>query len=222
MGFAIAITDEHGVRHEYRVPECGEITVAEWARLCIPIHDLTGKNALHEDLKRLTGVPLKHLRRLSVGEMDRLIDAYVGLRRGMQEREAEVDATDYTNPEEIEHNGVTYAVPKNLEMETTYGQWEDMDSLIDGVKTEPEMMQAICAVLLIEKGKEYEGYHKQLDAFATLPARVAMGLTAFFLSRSERVRSVTARCTRRLVMSLLQGQGQEQASSIASTETGTD
>ena len=90
-------------------------------------------------------------------------------------------------------------------MDTVYGQWEDMDVLLEDATTEPEVMTAICAVLLVEQGKEYDGFHKTQERFETLPARVAMGLVAFFLTTSERLRVTIQQHTRRRVMSALQG-----------------
>lgn len=220
MSYYVGITDEKGVRKEYRIPDFGEMTVAEWKRLCLPVHELEGKEAVHEELKRLTGIPLKHLRRLRPDQFDELIDAYVKLRKDAADREAEVDGIDFANPDTIEHEGVTYTVPKDLAMETVYGQWEDMDVLLEGATTEPEVMASICAVLLVEKGKEYEGFHKSQERFETLPARVAMGLVAFFLTTSERLKATIQQHTKRRVMSALQGLGQEGTSSTPSTVGG--
>lgn len=221
MSHYVGITDEKGVRKEYRIPDFGEMTVAEWKRLCLPVHELEGREAVHEELKRLTGIPLKHLRRLRPDQFDELIDAYVKLRKDAADREAEVDGIDFANPDTIEHEGVIYTVPKDLAMETVYGQWEDMDVLLEGATTEPEVMASICAVLLVEKGKEYEGFHKSQERFETLPARVAMGLVAFFLTTSERLRIVIDQCMKRRVMSVLQGLGQGQTSSTPNYPVGT-
>ena len=221
MSYYIGITDERGTRKEYRVPDFGEMTVAEWKRLCVPVHELTGKDAVHEELKRLTGIPLKHLRRLRPDQFDQLVDAYVKLRQEAANREAEVDGVDFANPDTITHDGVIYTVPKDLAMDTVYGQWEDMDVLLEDATTEPEVMTAICAVLLVEQGKEYEGFHRSQERFETLPARVAMGLVAFFLTTSERLRVTIQQHTRRRVMSALQGLELRATSSTRGTVAGT-
>ena len=222
MGYAVAITDTDGTRRTYNVPDFGELTIAEWKRLCIPTHDAQGVEAVHEDLKRLTGIPLKHLRRLSVEQVEQLTNAYIALREQAAKRQAEVDETNYANPERITHDGITYVVPKDIDKEGTYGQWLDLQVAIDGATHEPEVMAAICACLLVEEGKEYEGFHKTLERFDTLPVRVAMGLTAFFFGSSERLANAISQSLTRRAMSLQPASEQEAQPLMSDTASGVN
>lgn len=220
MSQYIAVTDEHGKRREYRIPDIGILTVAQWVELCKP-NESEGHDGLIEDLHRFSGIPKKHLRKLPPGEADKLIEALVKVRTDAEARDAEVKGEDWRNPATIEHEGVTYTVPQDLEHGTCFGQWVDLDAALEGVTTEAEAMLDICAAMLIEQGKEYEGLSVNLECMKTLPARIAMGLTAFFLGRSERLMSVMLRCTSRLVTSRLQGLGPEALTSTQGTASGT-
>jgi hypothetical protein len=219
MSKAVAIIDTDGTRREYRIPSFGEMAVAEWRDFLIPINDANDPDRLHEDLRRLTGIPLKHLRRLTVDQMDALVDAYVQLREDAAKAQQEAEGTDWTCPTEIDHNGITYTVPQSIDKEATYGQWLDLHHASGG-GTIPEVTAAICACMLVPKGQEYEGYHKSLEAFDTLPVRKAMGLVAFFLTSSERLRTFFGQSLARAMMSLQQGQGQEAIPSTSDTAFG--
>lgn len=219
MSQYIAVTDEKGVRREYRVPEFGTLTVTEWVQLCKP-SEHEGHEGLVEDLHRFSGIPKKHIRRLPPSEADNLIGALVKLRTEAEAREAQVRGEDWRNPQTIEHAGITYTVPQDLEHDTCFGQWMDLDAALEGVTTEAEAMADICAAMLVEQGREYEGLKANQERMRTLPARVAMGLTAFFLGGSERLKSAMLRCTSRLVMSRLRALGQEARISTQGTASG--
>ena len=212
MSNYIAVREGDTVK-EYKIPTFGEFTVAEWLRLCIPANTEEGEAKWMEEIKRMTGIPLKALRKLTISEYDKLVDAYVQLRTEASARQAEVQ-TDFTNPEFIEHEGVKYIVPKDLERESA-AQWIDLNAALDKADTEPEVMANICGCMLVPEGQEYAG--PITDKMHTLPVRTAMGITAFFLSRSERLRTSIDRSTKRRVMSLLQGQGLADRSSIRPT-----
>ena len=220
MSQYIALVDEKGVRREYRVPDFASLTVAQWREMRRP-HDATGQDGLIEDLHRFSGVPKKHLRKLPPGEADKLIEALVKAQQEAEKRAAEVNGEDWRNPTTITHEGVTYTVPQDLERDTTFGQWVDLDAALQGSDNDAEIMADICAAMLVEDGKEYAGLTANLDRMQTLPVRVAMGLTAFFLLRSERLRSAIHQHSMRRVTSLLQGQGQEGSYSTTGTPSGT-
>jgi hypothetical protein len=218
MGLSITLNDTDGTAHTYTAKPFKEFTVNDWQRLCLPKNELEGIAALHEELKRWTGIPLKHLRRLPAPEVDKLVDALVEMRR---EAKASQD-TPEPLPTVIDHAGKRWVMPTDLEQGTTYGQWVDMDLALDGAETEPEIMAAVCACLLVPEGEEYQGYHKTLDIMGTLPASTAMSILAFFLSKSDRLRNAIAHCMTRRVMSLLPEQGPEPTSTTSDTGTGTD
>lgn len=221
MSQYIAVTDEQGKRREYRIPDFGILTVEQWMEMSKP-HEQEGHDGLIEDLHRFSGIPKKHIRKLPPGEADKLIEALVKLRTDAEARDAEVRGEDWRNPATIEHDGITYTVPQDLEQDTCFGQWMDLDAALEGVTTEAEAMLDICAAMLTEQGKEYEGLKVNQHRMRTLPARVAMGLTAFFLGRSGRLKSAMRRCMSRLVMSRLRALGLGAPTSTPSIASGTD
>lgn len=202
MSYYISVKDGDVVK-EYRVPSFDEFTIAEWVRLCLPENTEQGQAQLMEEVKRMTGIPLKALRRLPMGEFDRMCDAYVALRTEAALRQNEVGGVDFANPSTIEHKGVTYAVPTDLARDTITGQWVDLIACLEGKTHEPEVMEAICGRMLVPVGQQYDGPVDMNE----LPVRVAMGLTAFFLGRSERLKTLIAEHSRRRLMSLLHAHG---------------
>lgn len=103
-------------------------------------------------------------------------------------------ATDFINKmhtvkplkaEEVEIGGVTYYVdfvPASM----TVAQWMDIES----ISTVPEWMDrvlpAIAVCLTKEKGAEYTSSRaEQTKLIEDMPAELAMGLAAFFLTRSK-------------------------------------
>lgn len=213
MSNYIEIIDEQGNERQYRVPDFASMTIAQWREVSQP-HE--GGDL--EDLHHFSGVPIDVLKRLSVAQGEVLMDALIKAKIEAEKRAIEVNGEDYLNPQEITHEGITYTVPQDLERDTVFGQWVDLQAATDGATTDAECMADICAALLVEKGKKYEGLTVNLERLQTLPARVAMGMTAFFLGRSERLRNVMARYSSRHLMSQLLTQGQDGSS----TKTGTD
>lgn len=212
MSQYIAVTDEEGKRREYRIPAYGEFTIAEWLRLCLPVNDEKDeRERLNEDLRRMTGIPKTVWRQLRESDRDKLIEAYVDLRIQAANRQQEVDAIDFKNPERITHEGVTYTVPADIDNEVTVGQWGDLIAALDKAEHEPEVYAAICGILLIPEGDRYRG--PLTDRMQTLPVRIALGVSGFFSGRSARLTKELDRYSMRQVMSLLQGLRQEGAPS---------
>ena len=216
MSQFISITDEEGKRREYRIPAYGEFTVAEWLRLCLPVNEeKDDRQRLDEDLRRMTGIPLAAWRRLRESERDKLVDAYVQLRIDAANRQQEVDAIDFRNPDRITHEGTTYAVPKDIDNEVTVGQWADLIGALDKATHEPEVYAAICGILLVPEGKEYDG--PLTTTMQTLPVRIALGVVAFFSGRSKRLRSELIRYSMLQATSRLRGLLPEGMPSIPDT-----
>lgn len=211
MSYGITIRDTDGTARTYTVPAFGTFTVADWTRLCIPINDAEGRERIDEDLRRMVGIPKTAWRRLKEADRDKLIDAYVKLRTEADARLEEVASIDFANPTTITHEGIVYAVPKDIDNEVTTGQWADILTALDNATHEPEVYAALCGILLIPEGKEYEA--PLTDIMERLPVRVAMGLSAFFFGTSERLRNEASRYLTRQVMSLLPERGPEEAAS---------
>ena len=214
MSKAIAVRDGDRVR-TYPLKEFSDFTIADWRAMCLPPIEEGDPDAFYETIRRYVGIPKATLRKLPMAEMDRLTTALAKMQQEAEEARVASDkvvetwATD--GPKEITHEGITYTVPQDLERDTVFGQWVDMDAALEGATHEPEVMAAICACLLVEKGGEYEGFHKTVERFDSLPVRTAMALTAFFLQRSERLTASMLRCMQRRMMRLQQGSGQTEA-----------
>ena len=218
MSKAIAVRDGDKVR-TYPLKDFGDFTIADWKRLCLP--PIEGDDAFFEEVRRYVGIPKATLMKLPMVEVDKLTTALAQVSKEAQEAKAEAerlaDVWKDEGPNSIEFDGVQWRVPKALELDTVFGQWVDMDAALDGATHEPEVMAAICACLLVEEGKEYEGFHKNVERFDAMPVRTAMMLTAFFLQRSERLNNALLRSMQRRTMLLLPAQGQTV---IASTNDG--
>lgn len=221
MSQYVRIKDGDKVR-EYPLRPFTEFTIADWKALCIPKAE--GPDAFYEEVRRYVGIPKAALRRMSAADFDRITEALVTLRKDADEAQATSERIagnwDEEGPRTIIHEGITYTVPQDLAQDTIYGQWVDMDLALDGATHEPEVMAAICACLLVEEGKEYEGFHTTLERFNTLPVRTAMMLTAFFFSKGERLRNALDRSMQRRMMSSRQGLGPKATSSTNDGEGG--
>lgn len=220
---AIAVRDGDTVR-DYTLKPFGEFTIADWKRLCLP--PVEGDEALYEEIRRYVGIPKATLRKLPMSQMDVLMSALADLRKeadmALNEASRLSEVWKDEGPNTIEFDGVTWRVPKSIDMDTVYGQWLDMDVALEGATHEPEVMAAICACLLVEEGKEYEGFHKTVERFESMPVRYAMMLTAFFLQQSERLKQAISRSMKRRVMSLRPLQEPEATYSMPGGEIGTD
>ena len=211
----ISVRDENGEAREYKIPTFGEFTLAEWKRLQIPANTEDGDKKWLEEVKRMTGIPLNALKRLTVEQFDKLLDAYFNLRTQEAERRTEVEQVDFSVVQEVELAGVKYDVPQDLE-KVSLGQWIDLNGQLSKYDTEPDRLAAICGCMLVEQGKEYSG--SKFDEMQALPVSTAMGVTAFFLGKSERLRTSIDQSLKFRVMSLLQEQGLGVVSSTTPTE----
>ena len=192
----IEITDNGKVR-AYHLKEPGQLTVADYRLLkSEPLDDaLDERERLIELMKRLTGIPKTHLRRIPMGTFATMLDK---MSDHVEQLGKDVEASEAADPSTtFEFNGATYAVPQDLEAETSYGQWEDLHNVLipQAGTNEADIMKAVCAGLCMPEGEEYSGAHVRanLEAFEELPIATALAVCAFFFGSSNLFRKDISR-----------------------------
>lgn len=192
----IEITD-NGKAKKYHLKEPGTLTIADYRLLkAEPLDDaLKEGEQLHELLRRLTKIPKTRLRRIPVGVymhmLDKMADHIEEIGKASQAAEASDPATSF------EFDGTTYAIPQDLEAETTYGQWEDLHNVLlpQAGTSEADIFKAVCAGLCMPVGAEYtaDQVRANLAKFDDLPIATAMAVTAFFFGSSKQFRDDISR-----------------------------
>ena len=102
--------------------------------------------------------------------------------------------------------GITYTVPQNIEADTTFGQWADINARLETLTSDVDMLPVILAILLVEQGKEYDGLDldARISAMRHLPVEYAMKMSAFFFVSGTRLQDVMSRhLSQRLTSALL-------------------
>jgi len=196
----IGVTDPEGRRKVYRVKSFDAMTIADWRAITSqPIEATDPHEVSIELLCRHTTIPRSALRRMPASEVARLLDAIgdyaVALSKAKEEADKGLDLRTFV------HDGVTYAVPQDLENDVTFGQFEDLDKiLLPKCESDADMHATICASLCLPQGEEYDGAKvmARIAAFETLPVHVALKVFAFFFGSSEWFRTVTRRCLSRM------------------------
>jgi hypothetical protein len=192
----IEITDNGKVR-TYHLKEPGTLTVADYRILkAEPLDDTTDeRERLVEMVKRLTGIPKTHLRRIPLGTFGTMLDT---MAEHVEQLGKDIAASEAADPSTtFDFDGTTYTVPQNLEAETSYGQWEDLHNVLlpQAGTNEADIIKAVCAGLCMPEGEEYNGAHVRanLEAFEDLPIATALAVCAFFFASSKRFRNDISR-----------------------------
>jgi hypothetical protein len=176
-----------GKHHVFNVRPFDQLTVADWYTITNPpiAEGVSEMDATYELIQRWASIPKRMLRRMPPSEVERLVTA-LGSMLG-EATKAKMD--DFTPEATFAHDGITYSVPQNIEADTTFGQWADLNSRLEGMTTDADMLPVICAVLLVPEGQEYEGsdLDTRIAAMRALPAAYALKLTAFFFRQREQV-----------------------------------
>lgn len=215
MGVTVQILDKEQVLRSFRVKDYDELTLDDWKDLTIPKIDedileklktakgLKDENeAAHELLKRHTGIPKNLLRKLPPSEYDKLVDT-IGSLLAEATQEGAKEHPDYIPAQEIEHGGKVYTVPTDLERETIWHQWEEIDAAAD-LEHEADVYRHFLSILLIEKGREFDpaDVDAKDKAFGSMLMMDVFPLCAFFFGSSERFRIAMDRCSARFVSSM--------------------
>lgn len=198
-----------GKYQDFNIKPFDELTVADWYAITNPPIEegVSEMEATYKLIQRWVGIPKAKLRRMPPAEVERLVTAL-----GTMLGEATKAKMDQFTPEgTFTHDGVTYTVPQNIEADTTFGQWADINSRLEGLTVDADMLPVICAVLLVPDGQEYDGadLDARIEAMKALPAAYALRLTAFFFASGNRLQSVMNQYLSRKLTSALQVLQQE-------------
>lgn len=198
-----------GKYQDFNIRPFDELTVADWYDITNPpiAEGISELDATYELIQRWVKIPKAKLRRMPPAEVERLVTA-LGTMLG-EATKAKMDG--FTPEATFTHAGITYSVPQNIEADTTFGQWADLNSRLEGMTADADMLPVICAVLLVPEGEEYEGsdLDSRIAAMRALPAAYALRLTAFFFASGNRLQSVMNQYLSRKLTSALQALQQE-------------
>lgn len=202
---AITITDKGtGKVRSYAVRGIEALTLREWMDIVHPpeVPPASELDATIDLIHRWVKVPKPDLLRLSVGEMDRLVTALGNLIG----KAAAFRIEGWKPPTTYEWAGVTYTIPQNIEAETTFGQWADLNAALEKLDNDADMLPVVMAHLLVEEGKDYDGSltDAKAEAFKDCPIEVPIGLHSFFLGSGNRYKDAMSRFMNRRVSYALQ------------------
>lgn len=198
----------------YRVKSAEEMTLGDWRDLTQVKLDPMDNEAGVELVRRHTKIPKKLLRKLRPADADKVFTALGAM---LAEARLMKANDDYQLPTEYELDGVTYTVPQDLETDTVSGQWWDLES-VSKTEHEADAMAQCLSVLLVPKGKEYDGVDRSAD-FMKMPMSDAFGMSAFFFGKSERFKNATHRSLSLLVSYVRLRPKADQHGSPSGTET---
>lgn len=202
---AITITDKGtGKKRTYAVRGIEALTLREWMHIVHPPEVPPGSelDATIDLIHRWVKIPKPDLLRVPVGEMERLVTA-LGSLIG---KAAAYRVETWKPPTTYEWQGVSYTIPQNIEAETTFGQWADLNAALDKIENGADMLPVVMAHLLVEEGKDYDGSltDSKVEAFKECPIEVPIGLHSFFLGSGNRYRDVMSLFMNRRVSFALQ------------------
>jgi hypothetical protein len=203
MSKVITLHEPDGSSHDYRILPFEDLTIADWYAITNPPIDAgtSEAEATYELIRRWVRIPKTKLRRMKPADVEALVTA-LGTMLG-QATKARMDA--FTPEPTFTWGGITYTVPQNIEADTTFGQWADINARLETLTTDVDMLPVILAILLVEQGKEYDGtdLEARISAMRNMPVEYSMKLSSFFLSSGTRLQSVMNQYLSRRLMSAL-------------------
>jgi hypothetical protein len=218
MSKVITLHEPDGSSHDYRILPFEDLTIADWYAITNPPIAPDDADATYELIRRWVRIPKTKLRRMKPADVEALVTA-LGTMLG-QATKARMDA--FTPEPTFAWGGITYVVPQNIEADTTFGQWADINARLETLTTDVDMLPVILAILLVEQGKEYDGtdLDVRISTMRNMPVEYAMKLSAFFLSSGTRLQSVMNQYLSRRLMSALQLL-QQEASALSDATGGS-
>jgi hypothetical protein len=204
MSKVITLHEPDGSSHDYRILPFEELTIADWYAITNPPIDAgtSEAEATYELIRRWVRIPKTKLRRMKPADVEALVTA-LGTMLG-QATKARMD--EWTPEATFTWAGITYTVPQNVEADTTFGQWADINARLETLTSDVDMLPVILAILLVEEGQEYDGDNldARISAMRHLPVEYAMKLAAFFFASGTRLQDVMSRHLSQRLMSGLQ------------------
>ena len=184
----------------YTVRDFDELTLSDYRRLtAVEVVDFERDlDAMYSLVQAYTGIGEKKLNTRPMAEVQAVFDHVLAeVAKAIEVSRAfasKVEADDsYVPPDTVNIGGVSYRVPKDLELDTVAGQWADWMRW-DPPTHEADLVIEALAFLLVEDGKAYQGTSKEKhEAISECPITLGFDLCAFFFAKSERFRSVTSR-----------------------------
>lgn len=196
----IRLNEPDGTVTEYTVKTLDTVTVDEWLTMAIP--DAIEKEDPMAVVSAWTGIPIDKLHRMPVGSVDQIADLV-----GKALVEAAAAKEDEWKPEPtVEVLGQRFKVPQNIEADTIYAQWVDINARVENATNERDIIPTILAILLVEEGTDYDGgkIAERMAFFNGAPAVFGLRMTAFFFANGKRLRDVMSRYTSKRLYSVQQ------------------
>jgi hypothetical protein len=202
MSKFITLHEPDGSSHDYRIMPFEDLTIADWYDITNPPIAPDDADASYELIRRWVRIPKAKLRRMKPADVEALMTA-LGTMLG-QATKARMDA--WTPEATFTWGGITYTVPQNIEADTTFGQWADINARLETLTSDVDMLPVILAILLVEQGKEYDGLDldARVSAMRHLPVEYAMKMSAFFFVSGTRLQDVMSRHLSQRLTSALQ------------------
>ncbi len=220
MSKVITLHEPDGSSHDYRILPFEDLTIADWYAITNPPIDpgTSEAEATYELIRRWVRIPKTKLRRMKPADVEALVGA-LGTMLG-QATKARMD--EFTPEATFTWGGITYTVPQNIEADTTFGQWADINSSLETLTNDVDMLPVILAILLVEEGKEYDGddLEARISQMRAMPVEYAMKLSAFFFANGSRLQSVMNQYLSQRLTSALQ-QLQQVASELSDDTDGS-
>ena len=193
-----------GKYQDFRIKPFDDLTIAEWYTITHPpIPEGTSElDMTYELIQRWVGIPRTRLRRMPPAEVERLVTTMGKMLGDATKAKME----EFTPEATFTFAGITYTVPQNVEADTTFGQWADLNARLENLTADAEMLPVVLACLMVPQGEEYDGgnLEARIEAMKALPAAYALKLTAFFFASGNRLQDVMSQYLNRKLMSALQ------------------
>lgn len=189
----IRLNEPDGTATEYPIKTLDDLTVGEWLAMSIP--EAVEKEDPLEVVSAWTGIPMDKLHRMPIGSVDQIAE-HVG-QELVQAASAKSD--EWKPGEAVEILGKRFKVPLNIEADTIYAQWVDINARVENATNERDIIPTILAILLVEEGTDYDGgkIADRMAFFNGAPAVFGLRMTAFFFANGKRLRDVMSRYTNR-------------------------
>ena len=210
----IRLNEPDGTATEYPIKTLDDLTVGEWLAMSIP--EAVEKEDPLEVVSAWTGIPMDKLHRMPIGSVDQIAE-HVG-QALVQAASAKSD--EWKPGGAIEVLGKRFKVPLNIEADTIYAQWVDINARVENATSERDIMPTILAILLVPEGEDYNGskINERRAFFGGAPALFGLWMTAFFFANGKRLRDVMSRYTSKR-LSFVQQSLQQAATAL---NNGTD